>query len=164
MTDIDGARAEFERALEDTANADDAYRALQVLADAVVGTKLFTVMTVDKDGGVARRAYSSDPDSYPASGTKPIVHNEWFEGVSRKRQVFVANTLGDIAKVFPDHELIGSLGCGSVINLPVFVDDTFVATVNLLHEEHRYTDERVALAKSFILAAGERVMRRNFSA
>lgn len=38
------------------------------------------------------------------------------------------------AYVFPDHEKIGSLGLGSVINLPVFVSDRLLGTVNLLHE------------------------------
>jgi hypothetical protein len=57
--------------------------------------------------------------------------------------MFVANTLSDIAKVFPDHQLIGFLGCGSVVNLPVLRAGQLVATVNLLDAEGHYTPERV---------------------
>lgn len=32
-----------------------------------------------------------------------------------------------------DRALIGSLGCGSVVNMPVFVSGRFMGTVNILH-------------------------------
>ena len=91
----------------------------------------------------AGTAYTSDPRNYPATGTKPIEMNSWFEVVHGRHEVFVANTLADIGKVFGDHELIGSLGCGSVVNLPVLRAGTLVATVNLLDAEGHYTPERV---------------------
>ncbi|WP_246748758.1 GAF domain-containing protein [Rhizobium setariae] len=160
MPDLERARAEFDAALGRAEHADQAFAALQALTEEVVGAKLFTVMTVDMAAGVARRAYSSDARSYPASGTKPIHYDAWFKGVSEQRVAFVANTLADIAKVFPDYELIGSLGCGSVINLPIFIDDVFVCTVNMLHEEHYYTEDRVALAKTCLVRAAEQLMRR----
>jgi hypothetical protein len=47
--------------------------------------------------------------------------------------------------VFPDHEKIWSLGCGSVVNLPVIIDNDLVATINLLHQEQHYTPARVDL-------------------
>jgi hypothetical protein len=99
---------------------------------------------VDMAAGLALRAYTSDPASYPATGTKPVEMNAWFEVVHGRHEMFVANTLADIAKVFGDHELIGSLGCGSVVNLPVLRAGTLVATVNLLEAEGHFTPERVA--------------------
>ncbi len=90
------------------------------LVREVIGARLFTVMLSDMKAGLARRAYTSDPENYPASGTKPTHRNEWFDIVHGERRAFVANTIDDIAKVFPDHELIKSLGCESVINLPVY--------------------------------------------
>ena len=143
MTDTAQARRAFDADLAAAATPDDAYAALHRLAQAVVGAKLFTVMTVDMTAGLARRAYTSDPDSYPATGTKPIEMNAWFEVVHGRHEMFVANTLADIAKVFPDHQLIGSLGCGSVVNLPVLRAGQLVATVNLLDAERHYTPERV---------------------
>ena len=67
-------------------------------------------MTVDMGKMLARRAYTSDPANYPCSGTKPVEMNSWFEVVHTRREMFVANTLAEIAQVFPDHALIGSLG------------------------------------------------------
>ena len=143
MTNTIQARRAFDAELGAAAKSHAAFVALHRLADALVGTKLFTVTTVDMEAGLARRAYTSDPISYPATGTKPIVRDAWFEIVHGRHETFVANTLADIAAVFPDHQLIGSLGCGSVINLPVLRLGELVATVNLLHTERHYTPERV---------------------
>ena len=65
MTEMEAARATFDAAVTAARTTDDAFAALQVLAEAVVGAKLFTVMTVDMAAGVARRAFSSDPGNYP---------------------------------------------------------------------------------------------------
>jgi hypothetical protein len=143
MTVIVQARRMFDAELAAATTAEEAYGALHRLADALVGARLFTVMTVDMGAGLARRAYSSDPVSYPATGTKPIEMNAWFEVVHGRHEMFVANTLAEIVKVFPDHQLIGSLGCGSVVNLPVLRAGHLVATVNLLEAEGHYTPERV---------------------
>ena len=138
----------FIRALSAATRQSDVFDALHDLARAVPGVRLFTLMTVDMEAGLARRAYTSDPASYPTSGTKPIERNSWFDIVHDRREAFVANTLAGIAEVFPDHALIGSLGCGAVINLPVILRGDLVATVNLLDAEGSYTPDRVAQARS----------------
>jgi hypothetical protein len=143
MTDIAQARRAFDAELARAATPEAAFAALHRLADAVAGVRLFTVMTVDMTAGLARRAYTSDPTSYPATGTKPVEMNAWFEVVHGRHEMFVANTLADIAAVFPDHELIGSLGCGAVVNLPVLRAGALVATVNLLDAEGHYAPGRV---------------------
>jgi len=139
----DKALLNFNQSLATALSGDKAYAALHQLVDTWVGARLFTIMLVDMDAMLASRAYSSDAVSYPTSGTKPIEMNIWFDIVHGKQQSFVANTLEQIASVFPDHELIGSLGCGSVINLPVILGGKLVATVNMLDAEHHYTPERV---------------------
>jgi hypothetical protein len=149
--EIEAAIAAFDSALSQDISRDAAWRALQCLTEQVIGVKLFTVMTVDMKNGVARRAYTSDPVAYPASGTKPIHYDSWFDIVHKQRQNFVANTIADIATVFPDHETIWSLGCGSVINVPIILGDVLVATINMLHEEHYYTPERVQLTAALSL-------------
>jgi hypothetical protein len=135
----------FVAAISRARDAEAGWTALADLARAVAGHRLFTVMTVDMAAGVVRRAYSTMPDDYPTSGTKPLHGNtgDWFETVFNRRRSFVANTLEDIAKVFPDHELIGSLGCGSVVNLPVVLGGEIVAAINLLDAAGHYTPERV---------------------
>jgi hypothetical protein len=133
----------FDENLQHAKTPDACWGALEMFAATVVETRLFTVMTVDMQLLLARRAYSNMPADYPVSGTKPITIDRWFDVVHRQKKIFVANTIADIAKVFPDHEKIQSLSCGSVVNLPVIVADDLVATINLLHAEHFYTPQRV---------------------
>ncbi len=145
MTDYSAAIATFDAAISEAKGAEAAFKALQTLTEATVGTKLFTFMTVDMTAELARRAYTSDPTNYPGSGTKPIRYDSWFDIVHKQRQYFVANTIADIAKVFPDYELIDSLGCQSVVNMPVVIGGELIGTVNMLHEDGYYTPERVQL-------------------
>ncbi|RVV96814.1 GAF domain-containing protein [Mesobaculum littorinae] len=144
MTDTTKTLAEFTAALASATTEEEAFDALCALTKATVGAKLFTVMTSDTDAMVARRAYTDDAENYPTSGEKPIELNRWFDQVLTRQEAFVSNTLADIDTVFPDAELIGKLGCGSVVNLPLIIGGKVVATMNILHEEGYYTPERVA--------------------
>ncbi|MBV7397284.1 GAF domain-containing protein [Mameliella sediminis] len=137
----------FETDLAAAQTPDAAWLALQQLVQSTVGAKLFTIMTIDMQAMLARRAYSSDPVNYPAAGTKPITPNRWLDHVHGQGQTFVANTLAEIDTVFPDAELIGKLGCGSVINLPIRDEGKLVATMNILHEEQHYTPDRVTVTE-----------------
>jgi hypothetical protein len=135
----------FDLAISKATTAEACWQALEHLSTALAGHKLFTVTTVDMAAELARRVYTNDAAAYPVSGTKPIHRDRWFDIVHGQKRTFVANTIADIATLFPDHEQIASLGCGSVINLPVVLADDLAATINLLHEEHYYTPERVAV-------------------
>jgi hypothetical protein len=152
-TELAEAVAEFDAALAVSKGPAAVWTALQALAQNVVGAKLFTVMQVDFEKDVAGRVHTSDPVNYALSGTKPINRTRWFDIVHVERRPFVANTIAEIAEVFPDHETIRSLGCGSVVNLPVVIADELAGTINLLHEEHYYTPERVRAAERLLLPA-----------
>jgi len=143
-----GPLARFDAALAAAGAADAPFAALEALARETVGATLFTVMTVDTTAMVARRAYTSHPVDYPASGTKPVERNAWFATVAEDRVPFVANTLDEIARVFPDHQRIGALGCASVLNLPVVLGGVLAATVNLLHGAHHFDPARVDRARA----------------
>lgn len=154
MSTAEMALARYATGIAKAKDADAAYGALQALADDIAGVKLFTVMTVDMTAGLARRAYTSDPKSYPATGTKPIHRNNWFDIVHVERRPFVANTIADIAQVFPDYDQIDALGCQSVVNLPVVLGDELVATINMLHVDGHYTPARVeALTRDLTIPA-----------
>ncbi|SFJ02351.1 GAF domain-containing protein [Jannaschia pohangensis] len=139
------AKAQFAEDLAAAKTPEGSFAALFRLSDTLCPVRLWTVMTVDLDKGVAQRAFSNRADVYHVSGTKPIVRNAWFDTICGQRQTFVANTLDEIAAVFPDFELIASLGCGSVMNLPVFEDETLLATVNLLDVEGHFTPSRIRM-------------------
>ena len=124
------------------------YFALDALVQETIGAKLFTIMEIDRDKGVARRSYTNMPDAYPATGEKPLQDNAWSELVQGKRQTFVANTIEEIAAVFGDYELIQSLGCESCLNLPIEVGGSVIGTLNCLHEAGYFTPEKVLAANS----------------
>jgi hypothetical protein len=144
------AQLESDRAVSEARSAEAVWLALSALATAVAGHRLFTVTTIDMEAGLAQRVFTSHPVEYPVSGTKPIHRDRWFDIVHGERRSFVANTIADIANVFPDYELIASLGCGSVLNLPVVLGGDLAATVNLLHHEHWYTLEKVSRAERIL--------------
>lgn len=137
----------FARALGTAAAPEAAFAALERLVQRVLGAKLVTVTTVERGGALARRSYSNMPEAYAVSGTKEVERNAWTEVVVDRGETFVANTLAEIATVFPDHELIGSLGLGSVVNMPITVGGELIATLNLLDAEGYFTPERVALIR-----------------
>lgn len=141
----------FTNTLAQAKTGPAAMQALSDLATDLVGAKLLTVTTLDMQAGLARRAYSNQPNAYPVSGTKPIVQDDWFASVHDHKQIFVANTLDEIAAVFPDHDVIGGLGCASVINIPIFLAGDLAATLNLLHEEGYYTPARVDRARDMLI-------------
>jgi GAF domain-containing protein len=143
--EIFAALSAFHLTLAEGEGPDAPWRALQALSQRIVGAKLFTIMKTDLDAGVASRLYTNMPDAYPVSGTKPISLTPWFEQVVLGRQMFVMNTIDEIAQHFFDHELIASLGCGSCVNMPVVARGRVLGTVNMLDAEHHFTPERVAL-------------------
>ena len=123
------------------------------MADTLIGAKLFTLMSFDFETSLAARFFSNMPDAYPVSGTKPVNTDHWATTVLIEKKVFVANTIAEIADVFPDHELIKSLGCESCINVPVVIGGTVAGTINILNEAGHYTPERIAAAEALKLPA-----------
>lgn len=124
------------------------FEALQKLVQHTIGAKLFTLMEVDHDNNLAWRNYSNMPDAYPVLGKKPRVPNRWTEIVDGQHETFVANSIEEIAEVFPDFPLIQSLGCESCLNLPIVISGKLRGTLNCLDVAGHYTPERVAAAQS----------------
>ena len=92
--------------------------------------------------GLARRAFSSHPDDYPVSGTKPMGQGAWTDQVVERGEIFVANTVAEFAIYFPDHALIESRGCGSALSIPVVQGDV-IGTVNMLDKTHYFDDGKI---------------------
>jgi hypothetical protein len=119
---------------------DSTLRALgQALADTV-GYKLFTVLLHEPDLRQVRRAYSNLPAEYPVGGSKPISDSPWMTQVLQRGEAYIGRDREDIRTVFFDYELIWSLGCESVLNMPVMWNGAVIATLNLLHEKGWYND------------------------
>lgn len=142
---------DFTQGLMTATTPDAVFRTLHVLSQTVLPVRLWTVMQTDIAAGVARRAYTSNPEAYPTSGTKPMQKNAWSAVVQDRRETFVANDIETIAGVFSDHQTIARLSCASCVNLPVFLGDTLAGTVNLLDVENAFPPDRVALLHDRLL-------------
>lgn len=152
-SEIEAALERFSKDLAEDSKGAAPFVALQELTRRVVGAKLFTTLSVDVKNGVYRREYTSNPTAYPVSGTKPIDYNRWYDIVCKQRQIFVANSIGEISTLFRDHATISSLGYGSVVNFPVVLGGELLGTVNCTDVEGHYTPDRVALLKHLAIPA-----------
>jgi len=127
------------------------FRALRQLAYDLLDLKQFTMMTFDRERGVAQRIFSDDPASYPVGGEKPILENAWTEAVLVRHETFVGNSIEDLASVFPDWEKIQSLGLESCLNLPIIVGADVIGTLNCLNVAGHFTPERIDVANQLRL-------------
>jgi len=118
---------------------------LRGLADVLssrIGYRLFTVLLLDREAGLSRRYFSSEPQAYPPGGTKPIREDsEFYTAVIQGGTPRICADRAACEQAFPDHELIRSLGCESAVNVPVRWDGQTIASLNLLHQAGWYRQE-----------------------
>lgn len=128
----------------------------------LVGHKLFTILYVSPDAQEVIRMYSNQPEAYPVSGAKKMGPTPWGDLVITRGQPYIGNDADDIKWAFFDHELIATLGCESVLNVPVVIEGTTVGTLNLLHEAGWYRDTHIQLSTPFayLLASAFAAVRR----
>ncbi|MDQ2151792.1 GAF domain-containing protein [Alcaligenaceae bacterium C4P045] len=123
-------------------------RGLQALAAALatrIGYRLFTVLVLDRQEGISRRFYSSQPVAYPTNGAKPIrTDSEFFARVVEAGLPRICRDRRACEAAFPDHDVIFSLGCESAINVPVRWDGLTIASLNLLHQADWYREDMIA--------------------
>lgn len=116
---------------------------------ATIGVRLFTVLAWVPERRALRRVYSSHPVEYPVGGEKTVeVAAGWLERCITGQEPYFGPDRAAVREIFADHELIDSLGCGAVINVPVVDDGRTLGVLNLLDAEGNYDDESVATARS----------------
>jgi hypothetical protein len=155
MTSSDHRQAfrDFQEAMARSPDPLDTGKALRQLADALIGTKLFTLTAIEMPLMQVRRVYSSHPEVYPVLGTKPIVLDDWFESMRTERRISAINTAAGMEGNFPDLELIRTLGCDASISVPVMVGNELIGTINMLDAEGRYGEQAVEKASDLIIPA-----------
>ncbi len=119
------------------------YKKLDHAIKKVIGHKLFTLMVNDKKVKYVERVYSNNKKIYPLLGTKPIPKNNWTKRVYNQKKEFLAKDFNEIKKLFFDYEIIESLGCGSIINVPVIYNKKILGTLNILHKEKFYNKSSI---------------------
>lgn len=125
------------------------FRAVDQALLRTVSHKLFTILMYDTAITESIRVYSNLSNDYPPGGRKKIISQRWADQVIRQGLPFVGNTAKDLKEVFSDHALIQSLGCESVLNMPVRWKGRTVGTLNLLHDEGWYRDADLSSIASF---------------
>jgi hypothetical protein len=123
---------------------DDVFTALTDACRVVVGWRLATVLFIDGDQGRVRRAWTSDPESYPTGGTKELGNSELARTVFTDGRATLLRDPADLARAFPDHELIASLGCGAAMNIPIRHRGVVLGSVNLLDAAGSYEEADTA--------------------
>ena len=141
------------RALRDTGQPETGFRALDHAMGAVIGHKLFTVLLHHASAKESERRYTNQPAAYPVGGRKPVTASPWTERLFVERQPYIGRSADDIRTVFFDHELILSLGCASVLNVPAVWNGRTLGTINLLHEAGWYDEGDVPMAQAFAALA-----------
>jgi hypothetical protein len=137
-------------AIAQDASPEAAYRAVDNAVKGLIGHGLFTILVRCEGGEEVERVYSSQPDAYPVQGRKRMGPTPWGDLVLTRKQTFLGSDKEAIRWAFPDHELIESLGLGSVINVSVQEGGEILGTLNVLDKEGAYTsEEQVALVRSF---------------
>jgi GAF domain-containing protein len=144
LTDRDIAAVMETTAVDD---AQAAYRAVEALAQRIIGHILFTVNRHLAASGEVERLYSSNPAAYPVGGRKPKLGTRWGETVLDQGRVFIARNSEEVRDAFSDHALIASLGIGSIMNVPIRFGGKCLGAMNLCSEEGRYTDADIPAAK-----------------
>ena len=143
----------FTQALAEADQPRAAFAALEALSKARVQHRVFTLMALDPEAGLARRAWTNRTEAYPVSGAKPLHDDDWSRAVLGRHETWVMNTIDHISQHFPDYALIASLGCGASLNLPAVVGGRVLGTVNLLGPEGYFTADRIAAAETLKLPA-----------
>lgn len=77
----------------------------------------------------------------------------WMRQVLGRGEPHIGRTRTDIESVFFDHALIVSLGCESVLNMPVCWRVRTLGTLNLLHRAGQYEETDLPLARQFAALA-----------
>jgi len=129
------------------------FAALDTALASVLGHKLFTVLAYHVATGESARVYANQPTAYPLGGRKAMNPTPWARRVIHECRPYLGPSPADVQAVFFDWELIASLGCGSVLNLPVCRGERLLGTLNLLHEPYWYDESDIATGESFAALA-----------
>lgn len=147
--DVGEHLARVARAMGEPEQPAALFAALDRATAAVIGHTLFTLMVWHAASSETERVYSNQPAPYPVGGRKHFADTPWSRHLLREGRPYVGRTRADIRESFPDHELIFSLGCASVLNVPVVWRGRVLGTMNLLHEEGWYGDDDVPRGQAF---------------
>jgi hypothetical protein len=113
------------------------------------GHRLFTVLAYDATTGLLSRLYSTRPDVNPPGGRKRVTESAWKREVLTEGRILVRSTREDIKSLFSEYEVLWSIGCESVLNIPIRKNGVTIGAMNLLDGPAHYDRADVSLACLF---------------
>jgi len=116
------------------------FRAVEAELAAAPGHILFTILVHHPALQQSERFYTNMPDAYPVGGRKPVTDSLWMRRVIHGGEPYIGRTREDIEANFFDHALIHSLGCDSILNMPVRWRGQTMGTLNLCHRAGHYDE------------------------
>jgi GAF domain-containing protein len=125
----------------------DGFASVEAAAREQVGVRLFTVLAWVEETSALQRVYSSHPVEYPTGGRKVFPREApWIRRVVLEQQPYLGPDPEAVSAVFEDHDLIASLGCGAVVNVPVVDNGETLGVLNLLDAQGSYSEGSVSVA------------------
>lgn len=103
--------------------------------------------------GDVRRIFSTVPSAYSVGDWKHLSGSEWASHVLQQQKVLVASGDGALARYFPDHALLWSLGTRSLLNFPAVVCRRTVGAFALLCGQEKISEEAVAAVQKLVPCA-----------
>ena len=116
------------------------FRAIDAALAREPGHILITVLVHYPELKQSERFYTNKPDAYPIGGRKPVTDSAWMQRVIHGGQPYIGRSRADIEANFFDHALIISLGCESILNMPVRWRGRTMGTLNLCHHAGYYNE------------------------
>src|SRR5262249_6260940 len=121
------------------------FRAIDSALARQPGHILFTVLVHHPALRQSERYYTNQPAAYPVGGRKPVTDSPWMHRVIRDGQPYIGRSRHDIEQNFFDHALIVSLGCESILNMPVRWRGQTIGTLNICHRAGFYDESHLPL-------------------
>lgn len=111
---------------------------LDGVLQALVGHKLMTVLKIDAAQQWSTRVYSSQPEHFATQRRKSLCDAPQMQKAIAAGAPVLVDGADPVRAAFPDHARIMSLGCASVLTIPIRIGHHAVANVNLLHAADHY--------------------------
>ncbi|KAH7252955.1 hypothetical protein B0J15DRAFT_466802 [Fusarium solani] len=132
------------------------FKSLENTVIALFGYSLFTVLVYDAKSSTISRVYSTRQDVQPVGARKRVTSSPWAQLVLKDGRMYLGSTIEDM-KVFSEYEFLATIGCESVLNVPIrsSLSGEIIGALALLGEPHKYDDADQGLAALVaVLVAG----------
>ncbi len=123
------------------------YKAMEEIAAETCGFVFLTTLKYNEAEQVVERLHSSNVESYPLGGRKPLSKITASHQAMASGEVFLAGTREAVKQAFFDHELIFALGSTAILNAPIRHAGRRLGTLNFCGEEGMYGPAEIRAAQ-----------------